>query len=150
MSALQTNINTLMSSNSVDELRNRLVAILTQIVTLTTDSGMFTPEVSGVTNLASISITGGVYSRSGDVVTMSFQLDVDLDPAQNSTTFQFSLPVPSNFPSPRTLFGANSSKQGLENALFEANGTTGKVTITSPSNGTSLQNMTFVVQYLVQ
>jgi len=45
MSALQTNINTLMSANSVDELKSRLVAILTTIAE--------TPAGSGITAVTS-------------------------------------------------------------------------------------------------
>jgi hypothetical protein len=132
MSTLQTNINTLMNSNSVEELRNRMVPILTNLAdtppgsgiaevtsldgSITIDntdpsapdlslpSGSFTPTVSAETDCTA-SVLRSLYSRVGNVVTISYYFSITLDPTFTVGVFNVSLPVASNFSNARDAFG---------------------------------------------
>lgn len=67
-------------------------------------SGNFTPVVSGA-NDCSASVLRALYSRVDNIVTMSVYLDIDLDPAQTTGSFNISPPVGSTFANPRDAFG---------------------------------------------
>ena len=175
MSALQTNINTLMSATSFEELRNRMVAILTTIAdtppgsgitevtsvdgSITIDntdpsvpdlsipSGAFTPVPSDVTG--SVTITSGFYSRSGQVVTMSFQFEGEADAGTADITFDFTLPVAATFANARQLFGSNSSNPDLALITFQSASNKGRIQIETQDVDQTVQNITVVVQYFI-
>lgn len=64
---------------------------------LSIPSGTWTPVASDVTNDATVTLLGGIYSRAGNIVTAGFNWEVQLDAAQLDTTFTVNLPIPSTF-----------------------------------------------------
>lgn len=84
MSALQTNINTLMSANSVDELKSRLVAILTTVVSdpliyeaLLTQTGTDAPVITVLENNTGITWTASYDDVGNYFLTPSVEPDDD-------------------------------------------------------------------------
>lgn len=67
-------------------------------------SGNFTPVISGE-NDCTANVLRALYSRVDNIVTMSVYLDIDLDPAQTTGSFNISPPVGSTFANPRDAFG---------------------------------------------
>jgi hypothetical protein len=61
------------------------------------DSGTYTPVVSGNNNGVVVNFAKGIYSRVGNIVTVSFLLDITLDATETTGSFNLSLPIASNF-----------------------------------------------------
>jgi hypothetical protein len=76
-------------------------------VALTTISANnYTPTVTGVTNIASITSNANAsWTRIGDVVAVAMEINVDPTAASVLTTFTISLPVPSSLTSTQQLSG---------------------------------------------
>ena len=68
------------------------------------ESGNYTPTISGE-NDCTATVLRALYSRVDNIVTMSVYLDIDLDPAITTGSFNISPPVGSTFASPRDAFG---------------------------------------------
>lgn len=110
-------------------------------------SGAFTPVTSDVTG--SVTINNGCYSRSGQVVTMSFQFDAEAEAGTSNISFQFTLPVPSVFTNGRQLFGSNSSRVDLSSCGFQSISDKGMISIETSDVDLTLQNITVTVQYFI-
>jgi len=67
-------------------------------------SGNFTPTISGE-NDCTATVLRALYSRVDNVVTMSLYLDIDLDAAVDTGSFNISPPVGSTFTNARDAFG---------------------------------------------
>ena len=61
------------------------------------ESGVYTPTVSGENNGVVVGLAKGFYSRVGDIVTVSFLLDVALDATETTGSFNLDLPIASSF-----------------------------------------------------
>jgi hypothetical protein len=126
-----------MSATSFEELRNRMVAILTTLADtppgsgitevtsvdgsiiidntdpsapdLSLPSGTFTPTISSITPSAVTvpTVSDMIYQKVGNVVTCSFYFEILFD-GETSVTFNFSLPIASNFNAPSDLIGSIS------------------------------------------
>jgi|688.fasta_scaffold460576_1 hypothetical protein len=68
-------------------------------------SGTYTPTVSGEVNGILVTPNSATFIKVGSIATVSIQLSILLDTAQDTGAFELSLPVPSNFTSPKQLFG---------------------------------------------
>ena len=68
-------------------------------------SGTYTPTFSAETNGIVVTPNAATFIKVGSIVTCSIQLEILLDTAQTTGTFEMSLPVASNFTSPKNLFG---------------------------------------------
>jgi hypothetical protein len=116
------------------------------------ESGAFTPADSNVTNSGIITVYAGTYSRVGDVVTMAFRMDVQMDAAETSTSFNLSIPVASNFTSRYNLNGALTANTYFESCYIEADHTVNDlitVSINSTGTGDFIENLGVVIQYIV-
>ena len=130
-----------MSANSVDELKSRLIPLLTAVaneapsggltnvtsssMTITTPStgvrniegigGDYEPTITNEAGLTSATVTGGFYLRSGDIVMASFGLELSLAALSANATLNFSLPIlpDVNFANSRKLTGIYSVNNGL-------------------------------------
>lgn len=168
-----------MSANSFEELRNRMVAILTTIANtpsgsgitaitsidgsisidntdpsapdLSMPSGLFAPTISNIINDAIVQNIEGIYSRSGGVVTGMFQCDVTLDAGANSASFEFSLPILTDFANRNQLHCTCNVITNLVELVGEAviSDSKGTVSITSANNGDQLQLLTINYKYLI-
>jgi hypothetical protein len=69
------------------------------------DSGAYTPTISGETNGIIVIVNSATYIKVGNIVTVSAQLDIQLDAGESDGSFEMSLPVASNFTSGKNLFG---------------------------------------------
>lgn len=67
-------------------------------------SGAFTPTISAEADCAA-SVLRALYSRVGNVVTVSYYLGIGLDPTFTAGSFNVSLPVASSFSNARDAFG---------------------------------------------
>lgn len=68
-------------------------------------SGSYTPVVSNETNNSTITIEGALYSRVGDIVTVTIKLIVILDTGETTTNFNLSLPISTTFTDRSELIG---------------------------------------------
>jgi len=131
MDSTQVLINSLATANSAEELRNRLIPLLTRvaeaapsegITSITSDSlevttpsvgvrniegmsGQWDPTPTNVIGSPTVSIISGNYSRVGTVVTCSLFLDVTMGVAEDACTFSLDLPIASNFSAEKDAFG---------------------------------------------
>lgn len=60
-------------------------------------SGTYTPTITALTNLDSVTNYQGQYMRVGDVVTVSGRVDANATAATTNTSFEMSLPIASDF-----------------------------------------------------
>lgn len=119
------------------------------------ESGSFTPVISNETDILNVVVDGGLYSRVGDIVNMSFRLSFELA----STTignFNFSLPIATAFTTRYQLMGVakfnNSLASDNTNYVIEAdnsNPTLGIVSITSSAAADTFQDCEMMVQYQI-
>jgi hypothetical protein len=114
-------------------------------------SGTFTPVESNVINGATIAIEAGTYSRVGDVVTMAFRMQVNMDALESSTSFNISMPVASNFSSRYQANGVINADDEYREALIESNATNNliEISISSVTAGDPIQGVGVVLQYLI-
>lgn len=124
-----------------------LSATIQALRNILSPSGMFTPELSNETG--TIAITGGVYSQSGKVVTMSFQFDAEAAAGTSDIAFDFTLPIPSVFTNGRQLFGSNSSRVDLSSCGFQSISDKGRISIETSDVDLALQNITVTIQYFI-
>lgn len=68
-------------------------------------SGSYTPTFSGYVNGIAVTPNSATYIKVGNIVTVSAQLDIQLDSGEVDGAFEMSLPVASNFTSGKNLFG---------------------------------------------
>ena len=68
-------------------------------------SGTYTPTVSGVVNSILVTPNAATFIKVGGIATVSIQLSIVLDTGETTGSFELSLPVASNFTSPKNLFG---------------------------------------------
>jgi len=112
-------------------------------------SGVFTPVISNVQDSATIDSIQGLYSRVGDVVTMTFGITIEMDVAESSTTFDFSLPIASNFTSGNQLYGSCSVDSNLSILYAKSSASIGRVTIETTSAGVSITDLQLMIQYQI-
>jgi hypothetical protein len=110
-------------------------------------SGTFTPVASDLTG--SVTITGGCYSKSGQVVTMSFQFEGEAEAGTTGIVFDFTLPVAATFTNGRQLFGSNSSNPDLALMIFQSASNKGRIIIETQDVDQTVQNITVVIQYII-
>lgn len=61
------------------------------------ESGTYTPTVSGENNGVAVNSAKGFYSRVGNIVTVSFMLEIQLDALETTGSFNLDLPIASSF-----------------------------------------------------
>ena len=120
------------------------------------ESGTFTPVVSNETDIVNVVVDGGLYSRVGDIVNMSFRLSFELAAADTTGNFNFSLPIATTFTTRYQLMGIakfnNSTASDNTNYVIEAdnsNPTLGIVSITSSFAADSFLDCEIMVQYQI-
>jgi hypothetical protein len=120
------------------------------------ESGTFTPVVSNESNIVNVVVDGGLYSRVGDIVTMSFRLSFELDAPANNGTFNFSLPIATTFTTRYQLMGIakfnNSTASDNTNYVVEADNsfvTLGIASISSSAAADTFQDCEMMVQYQI-
>lgn len=120
------------------------------------ESGNFTPVISNEVDIINVVVDGGLYSRVGDIVTMSFRLSFELNPADTTGNFNFSLPIATTFTTRYQLMGVakfnNSAASDNNNYVIEAdnsNPTLGTITITSSAAADTFQDCEIMVQYQI-
>ena len=118
-------------------------------------SGAFTPVPSNEIN-CSVTFDGGIYSRVGDIVTMSFAFNIQLDGGVNTGNFNFSLPIATTFSSRYQAFGSANitTPSPLEPYLctIEAdnvNTTLARMTFETTTDALTLDVCRAVVQYQI-
>jgi len=118
--------------------------------------GTFTPAISNEQDISNIVADAGLYSRVGDIVNMSFRLSFELNPADDTGNFNFSLPIATTFTTRYQLMGIakfnNSTVSDNTNYVIEAdnsNPTLGIVSITSSAAADSFIDCEIMVQYLI-
>lgn len=118
-------------------------------------SGAFTPVPSNESN-CTVTFDGGIYSRVGDIVTMSFAFNIQIDVGDAGGAFNFSLPIATTFSTRYECFGsANTNTPSPIEAyscVIEAdtgNPTLAKITFDVTTTGLALNNCRAVVQYQI-
>jgi hypothetical protein len=116
-------------------------------------SGDFSPTISAEAD-CNASVLRALYSRVGNVVTVSYYFSITLDPTFATGVFNVSLPVASNFSNVRDAFGVitpiTDFYSELVSAVTNADIATNDINITIELL-TAGGNITFVnnIQYLV-
>jgi len=113
-----------------------------------------TPTNTGGTN-AVVTILKGNYSRVGSVVTCSLFYQIDMDAAENVSSFTLNLPIASNFAFAKDAFGVVNYNQ-IGDGEFQNWGIAADVggnvitmNATSTSLGHSFQYLFAVLQYVI-
>ena len=68
-------------------------------------SGTYTPTFSAETNGIVVTPNSATFIKVGNIVSVSAQMEIVLDTAQTTGTFEMSLPVASDFANQKNLFG---------------------------------------------
>jgi hypothetical protein len=68
-------------------------------------SGTYTPTVSGVVNAITVTPNYATFIKVGSIVNCSVQMEITMDAAETTGSFELSLPVASNFTNQKQLFG---------------------------------------------
>lgn len=115
---------------------------------LTVKSGTWTPTISSTVNIDSTSGAVGRYQQIGNVVIGSISVSVDPTAATTLTTFEFTLPVTSNFANSIQgtgvgIFNANAGAV----AICYSNSTTDLLVGSFTSIGTASQSLRINFQY---
>jgi hypothetical protein len=118
-------------------------------------SGNWTPVVSGVTYDEIVDIVAANYSRVGTIVTCSLMIQVQLDAAETSADFQFSLPVASDFTNVKDAFGIiafNGDLTEFTGWQISADVATNKIVIavSSATTGINYQYLYAMLQYEIK
>jgi hypothetical protein len=120
------------------------------------DSGIYTPVVTNETNNSTITIEGGLYSRVGDIVTVTIKLTVQLDTGQTTTGFNISLPISTTFTDREELIGNFVTYPSTPGASFSLSNVQADITNTdlmqcSFESDTAADTMaaSIVAQYLI-
>jgi|LakMenEpi03Aug12_release.lakeMendotaPanAssembly.Ray.scaffolds.fasta_scaffold19991_8 hypothetical protein len=116
------------------------------------ESGAFTPVASNVTNNGTVSITSGTYTRVGDVVTMTFTMDVQMDVAEFTTNFNISIPIASDFTSKYQVNGvAYGNTNALANVVIQGDQSNNLpfITVDSINIGDAVQFIGVMLQYQI-
>jgi hypothetical protein len=69
------------------------------------ESGTYTPTISGEANGILVQVNFASYIKVGGIATVSIQLDIALDVAQDTGSFELSLPVASDLTSQKQCIG---------------------------------------------
>jgi hypothetical protein len=115
-----------------------------------TGSGTYTPTLTNVTNVASSTAYACQWSRSGNVVTVSGKVDIDVN-AAGLTELGMSLPIASAMTTQQQLGGAAASSAAASlSAAVRADFTTDRAafvfTATSITNNSYFFSFTYLVQ----
>ena len=116
-------------------------------------SGSFTPTISNETDCTA-NVLRSLYSRVGNVVTVSYYLDITLDATFTAGGFNVSLPIPSTFATARDAFGVitpiTDPYSKLVSAITGADTATNEIGFTIELS-TAADVLTFVanIQYLI-
>jgi len=79
-------------------------------------SGTYTPTVVGISNVDAVSVPAAfLYSKTGNIVTLSGLVSVNPTSASTETTFSITLPIASNFGSSTQAYGVMATDDVLEN-----------------------------------
>lgn len=119
------------------------------------ESGTFTPVISDEQDVVGVTVDGGLYSRVGDIVTMSFRFTFGLDTAQTNGRFSFSLPISSNFSTRYQLMGVaklnNTLVTDTTNYVIEADFTNniGTISLESSAAADTFQECEIMAQYQI-
>ena len=68
-------------------------------------SGTYTPTISAETNGIDVTPNAATFIKVGSIVSVSAQIEIELDAAQTTGSFELSLPVASNFTNQKECFG---------------------------------------------
>jgi hypothetical protein len=113
------------------------------------DSGVFTPVISNIQNSAIIDPSQGLYSRVGDVVTMTFGINIEMDVAESTTTFDFTLPIASNFTLSNQLLGSCNVDSNISILYAKSSSTIGRVEVQTTSAGVLMPDLQLMIQYQI-
>ena len=118
---------------------------------LSIPSGTFTPEESNVTDNATLTMKSGFYYRIGDFVTMVFVLDVALDAAADTTVFNFSLPIVSDFPNDKQMVVTCNIPTNLASLVGQSDGVEdkGRIAVFGNANGDLLEDLQISATYKI-
>ena len=91
------------------------VSIDDGVATVNGIGGDYEPTITNEVGLSSSTVTAGFYSRTGNIVTASFSIGLELAALSTSGTLDFSLPIlpASNFANARKLTGVFSVNDGV-------------------------------------
>jgi hypothetical protein len=128
-----------------------LVTINSGVATVNGISGIFAPTISNIINPATVEEISGFYSRSGNVVSGVFKCNVQLDAGDNSTSFEFTLPVSTSFANRNQLKCTCNVVSNLVNLVGDGvlSNSKGIISITAANNGDLIQELSIAYQYLI-
>jgi hypothetical protein len=127
------------------------VSITDGVATVNGISGIFSPTISNIINSAVVDEISGFYSRSGNIVSGVFKCDVSLDAGDNSTSFEFTLPVSTSFANRNQLRCTCNVVTNLVNLVGESviSESKGSIRITAANNGDIITELSIAYQYLI-
>jgi hypothetical protein len=151
MRILQQANNVFVKSTRVSNSFSNLEDGITYIPFL--DSGSTYLTKSNVTNNATVTTDSYacIYSRVGNVVTMTLPIEVQMDSLELNTSFNLSLPIGSSFTGVKQAYGVACPDLYLDLVTISSDDTNSSlyITVTSKNNGDAFSYLTLNIQYLV-
>lgn len=113
------------------------------------ESGSYTPTVSGENNCSNTSAEG-IYSRVGNVVTVSLRIETTLDLGETDCSFNLSPPIATDFQNLKSFFATLGSNIGDVYGYVQSDDTFDQLSIYvySPTTQT-VQYIYFTGQYVI-
>jgi len=113
-------------------------------------SGTYNPTVSNLSNISSSTPYQGLYSRVGNIVTLSGTVRI-ATPTTGALSFQINLPIASAFTSVKDASGT-ASGNSVSFGTVQANTSNGNVLISGSSNigGVTQHDIFFTFQYIIK
>ena len=121
--------------------------------TQTVSSGTYTPTITNSTNVAASSNPTAIWSRVGNVVTVSGSVEIDPTSATTNTLAGISLPIASNFTAGTDAFGMATMAPSVADPAdgwLTADATNDRMTLQMYPNVTTNQEWRFHFQYVVK
>ena len=119
-------------------------------------SGTYTPTISGEVNGIVVTSNSSTFIKVGSIVNCSTQLEITMDAAETTGSFELSLPVASNFTNPKNLFGLMQWSVGGVLAEIvglsinaEVTNNTCEIQIETANAGANMQYVALTFQYEV-
>ena len=75
-------------------------------------SGTYTPTISAEVNGIVVTPNSATFIKVGSIVICSIQMEITMDTGETTGTFELSIPVASDFASPKNLFGLMQCSTG--------------------------------------
>ncbi len=134
----------------VATLEAALAALTTAVDDLNLETGVYTPGLTGVANVASYIAQQCIYARLGDTVIVSGTLSLQPTSSATSTILGISLPIASNLASAADVSGSGASGGAQQSGAIEGDAANDRAQIRFLSIDATQRGMYFTFSYRIK